>query len=86
MAGFRRIVFLNGHYDNTYAIAYACANAADRLPKGVRAFPVNYWDGLSARRIGRVLQLLDRPPRQPGGDVGHPCDRAGTRGHGPRQR
>ena len=25
--GFRRIVFLNGHYDNTYAIAYACANA-----------------------------------------------------------
>jgi creatinine amidohydrolase len=27
--GFRRIVFLNGHYDNTYAIAYACANAAE---------------------------------------------------------
>ena len=23
--GFKRIVFLNGHYDNTYAIAYACA-------------------------------------------------------------
>jgi creatinine amidohydrolase len=46
--GFRRIVFLNGHYDNTYAIAYACANAADRLPAGTRAFPVNYWDGLTA--------------------------------------
>ncbi|HXX61929.1 MAG TPA: creatininase family protein [Candidatus Sulfotelmatobacter sp.] len=46
-AGFRRIAFLNGHYDNTYAIAYACANAADRLPAGVRAFPVNYWDGLA---------------------------------------
>jgi creatinine amidohydrolase len=45
--GFRRIVFLNGHYDNTYAIAYACANAADRLPAGVHAFPVNYWDGMS---------------------------------------
>jgi creatinine amidohydrolase len=45
--GFRRIVFLNGHYDNTYAIAYACATAAERLPAGVRAFPVNYWDGLS---------------------------------------
>src|SRR5881392_2378475 len=43
--GFKRIVFLNGHYDNTYAIAYACANAAERLP--ARAFPVNYWDGLS---------------------------------------
>ncbi len=45
--GFRRIIFLNGHYDNTYAIAYACANAADRLPKGVKAFPVNYWDGMT---------------------------------------
>ncbi len=45
--GFRRIVFLNGHYDNTYAIAYACANAADRMPPSVRAFPVNYWDGMT---------------------------------------
>jgi creatinine amidohydrolase len=47
-AGFRRIVFLNGHYDNTYAIAYACASARDRLPHGVVAFPINYWDGLTA--------------------------------------
>jgi creatinine amidohydrolase len=46
--GFRTIVFLNGHYDNTLAIAYACANAADRLPEGTRAFPVNYWDGMTA--------------------------------------
>ena len=46
--GFRRIAFLNGHYDNTYAIAYACANAADRLPAGTHAFPVNYWDGMTA--------------------------------------
>jgi len=45
-SGFKRIVFLNGHYDNTYAIAYACANAAERLPKDVKAFPVNYWDGM----------------------------------------
>lgn len=46
--GFRRIVFLNGHYDNTYAIAYACAAASDRLPAGVVAYPINYWDGMSA--------------------------------------
>jgi creatinine amidohydrolase len=46
--GFRRIAFLNGHYDNTYAIAYACANAADRLAPGTHAFPVNYWDGMTA--------------------------------------
>jgi creatinine amidohydrolase len=45
--GFRQVVFLNGHYDNTYAIAYACATAADRLPDGVHAFPVNYWDGMT---------------------------------------
>ena len=45
--GFRRIVFLNGHYDNTYAIAYACATAAERMPSGTRAFPINYWDGMS---------------------------------------
>ena len=46
--GFRRIVFLNGHYDNTYAVAYACANAAARLAEGARAYPVNYWDGMTA--------------------------------------
>ena len=57
--GFRRIVFLNGHYDNTYAIAYACANAADRLPAGARAFPVNYWDGMTADEAGRVLRPDD---------------------------
>jgi creatinine amidohydrolase len=45
--GFRRIVFLNGHYDNTYAIAYACANVGDRLGPEVKAFPINYWDGMS---------------------------------------
>lgn len=46
--GFKRIVFLNGHYDNTYAIAYACANAQDKMAHDVKAFPVNYWDGLTA--------------------------------------
>jgi creatinine amidohydrolase len=47
--GFKRIVFLNGHYDNTYAIAYACANAkANALAADVVAFPINYWDGLTA--------------------------------------
>ncbi len=44
--GFRRIVFLNGHYDNTYAIAYACAAVGGQLHQGVRAFPINYWDAM----------------------------------------
>ena len=45
-SGFKRIIFLNGHYDNTYALAYACANAAERLPEDARAYPLNYWDGM----------------------------------------
>ena len=53
----RRIVFLNGHYDNTYAIAYACAAAASagRLPDGVDAFPVNYWDGMTPEEAGEFF-------------------------------
>ena len=43
--GFKRIVFLNGHYDNTYALAYACASAADRLPGG--------RESVSAQLLGR---------------------------------
>ena len=56
-AGFKRIVFLNGHYDNTYAIAYACANAADKIGKDVKAFPVNYWDALTAEEIAEFSGL-----------------------------
>ena len=56
-SGFRRIVFLNGHYDNTYAIAYACANAAERLPRGVQAFPVNYWDGMPPDVAAQYVSL-----------------------------
>lgn len=53
--GFRRIAFLNGHYDNTYAIAYACASAAARLAPGTRAFPINYWDGLDADEVAEYF-------------------------------
>lgn len=55
-AGFKRIVFLNGHYDNTYAIAYACAQAAGQLPKDAKAFPFNYWDGMSAEQWGQSTE------------------------------
>ena len=56
-SGFRRIIFLNGHYDNTYAIAYACANVAERLTKGVQAFPVNYWDALTPEEVAEFSGL-----------------------------
>ncbi len=55
-AGFKRIVFLNGHYDNTYAIAYACAQVADQLPEGAKAFPFNYWDGIPADRWSKMYE------------------------------
>ena len=50
-------MFLNGHYDNTYAIAYGCADAAERMPKGVKSFPVNYWDGLTAEEVAEFSGL-----------------------------
>ena len=56
-SGFRRIIFLNGHYDNTYAIAYGCAEAAERMPKGVTAFPINYWDGLTTEEVAEFSGL-----------------------------
>ncbi|MCC7010359.1 MAG: creatininase family protein [Acidobacteria bacterium] len=55
--GFKRIVFLNGHYDNTLAIAYACAKAAYAMPKDAKAFPLNYWDGFSADDVTRWMTL-----------------------------
>jgi creatinine amidohydrolase len=55
-AGFRRIVFLNGHYDNTYALAYACAQAAEHLPEGAKAFPFNYWDGMTAEQTAAMTE------------------------------
>lgn len=55
-AGFKRIVFLNGHYDNTYAIAYACAQAAEHLPEDAKAFPFNYWDGIPAEKWGEATE------------------------------
>ena len=85
-SGSRRIVFLNGHYDNTYAIAYACANAADRLPAGVRAFPVNYWDGMTPEEAAEFFDPSNGLHANRGGDVGRPGDQPGAGRHGARER
>lgn len=45
--GWKRIVFLNGHYDNLYAIAYALAEAFPSFPEGTIAYALSYWEGLS---------------------------------------
>ena len=56
-SGFKRIIFLNGHYDNTYAIAYGCTEAADRMQKGAQAFPINYWDGFTTAEAAEFSGL-----------------------------
>src|SRR3979409_673305 len=56
-SGFKRIIFLNGHYDNTYAIAYGCADASGLIPPGGRAFPINYWDGLTPEEVAEFSGL-----------------------------
>lgn len=56
-AGFHNIVFVNGHFDNTFAIAYGCARAAEKLPPGTRAYPINYWDGFPPERASQYISL-----------------------------
>ena len=83
--GFRRIVFLNGHYDNTYAIAYACAK---RAPSGcrlaARAFPVNYWDGMTADEAAEFFDPSNGLHANKGETAAVLAIDPGSRGHGAR--
>jgi len=45
-AGFRRIVFLNGHYDNAVGITFGIRSICDRLAPGTFAYCINYWETL----------------------------------------
>lgn len=45
--GFKKIVFLNGHYDNIYALLYALREAHVSLSPKTIAYAVSYWEGLS---------------------------------------
>lgn len=54
-AGFSRIVLLNGHYVNTWAMAYAAAQFASDLPEGVRVYPFAYWQGLLPEQAAAYL-------------------------------
>ena len=55
--GFRRIVFINGHYTNYPAINLACLNASHQLPDDVHAWAVSYWDALPAEQAEAYLSL-----------------------------
>jgi len=54
-AGFTRIVLLNGHYVNSWAMSYAVAQFFDELPEGVRVFPFPYWQALPPERAAEYL-------------------------------
>lgn len=54
-AGFRKIVLLNGHYVNSWALQYAAANVYDQLPKDVRIYPFPYWQGLKPEQTEQYL-------------------------------
>ncbi len=85
-SGFKRIIFLNGHYDNTYAIAYGCAAAAEKLAKrrqGVSGELLGCPDG---GRDRRVVGTQERAAREPRRDLGRAGDQPGSRGHGARER
>jgi creatinine amidohydrolase len=56
-AGFRRIVFVNGHYTNYPPIITACMNVSTRLPEGTRAWGVSYWESLPPDRLEEYLSL-----------------------------
>jgi creatinine amidohydrolase len=54
-SGFTRIVLLNGHYVNTWAMAYAVSQFARELPDGVRAYPFPYWQGLQPEQAAAYM-------------------------------
>jgi creatinine amidohydrolase len=54
-AGFRRVVLLNGHYVNSWALSYAAAQFYDALPEGTRIFPFPYWQALPPERAAQYL-------------------------------
>jgi creatinine amidohydrolase len=54
-AGFKRIVLLNGHYVNSWALQYAAADVYDELPADVRIYPFPYWQGLKPEQAEQYL-------------------------------
>jgi creatinine amidohydrolase len=45
-AGFRRLIFVNGHYDNGAAVNYALRSTYDKFAPSTLAYCFNYWETL----------------------------------------
>lgn len=42
--GFRRIIFINGHYDNAGGVTYALRSIYDQFAPNTLAYCLNYWE------------------------------------------
>lgn len=56
-AGFKKIVFVNGHYTNYPAINLALMNVSAQLPESTRAWALSYWDALPPDEQEQYLSL-----------------------------
>jgi creatinine amidohydrolase len=54
-AGFRRMLFVNGHYDNGPGVTFALRSIYDRFAPGTFAYCFNYWDALKWEEAGTYL-------------------------------
>jgi len=53
--GFKRVLFVNGHYTNTIAIQAALFEADDDLPDDAIVYGFNYWDPLPPEQAEEYL-------------------------------
>jgi creatinine amidohydrolase len=53
--GFRRMIFVNGHYDNGPGVTFALRSIYDRFAPDTFAFCFNYWDALKWEEQGTYL-------------------------------
>ena len=55
--GFKRIIFLNGHYTNTAALTLACYEISEKIPNKTQIYQITYWEALTAEKLNEYLSL-----------------------------
>jgi creatinine amidohydrolase len=53
--GFRRVAYLNGHYENTSLLYEALTELLDQHPSGHKAILVNWWEQLVPADVDRIF-------------------------------
>jgi creatinine amidohydrolase len=56
-SGFRKIVFINGHYTNTGPLVMACYEVSKELPEGTQAYQITYWEALPPDQLEDYLSM-----------------------------